>query len=93
MSNMSRFMFVNKEIVRCETCVFFAPKPLWPDWHICRKNPPQLVIQKQDAIGAALSMNTMIGEWPIVEKADWCGEWRDPIVRLGVPVGEARHER
>lgn len=52
----------------CETCRFFSQSEL-----LCRRNPPQ----------AATPSIYIQYKWPLVAKADWCGEHQPSRPRMG----------
>ena len=57
-------MTESKKKVECKDCRFYAQRIDYPTNGYCRKLPP------------VLSNKFNFGAWPIVNAADWCGEFR-----------------
>lgn len=63
---------------RCENCRYFQPNETNGETGDCRRYAPRPLQE-----GRPLSV---LAPWPMVETADWCGEWAPPPTRQTPPV-------
>ena len=56
----------------CESCKWFDKDSGWAgcydSYGYCVRFPPNYITSIPDVVGP-------VGEWPLVEKIQWCGEW------------------